>query len=96
MPDTWDSAGILAFQYEMSLVTGAWLASRVMTPEQSFENALTCYHGLLLQVMRAKSKAMDDIKKQALEHAGTCLRFGLPGWLAMYYHVLPRAILDSK
>ena len=56
VPDTWDSAGILAFQYEMSLVTGAWLASRVMTPEQSFENALTGYHGLLLQVMRAKKQ----------------------------------------
>ena len=58
VPDTWDSAGILVFQYEMSLVTGAWLANRVMTPEitRTIKNALTGYHGLLLQVMRAKKQ----------------------------------------
>ena len=42
----------------MSLVTGAWLANRVMTPEitRTIKNALTGYHGLLLQVMRAKKQ----------------------------------------
>ena len=56
VPDTWDSAGILAFQHRMSMIIGSSLASRIMTPQQSFENALTGYHGLLLQMMQAQKQ----------------------------------------
>jgi hypothetical protein len=56
VPDTWDSAGLLAFQHRMSMIIGSVLASRIMTPLQSFENALTGYHSLLLQKMQAQKQ----------------------------------------